>query len=392
MPKERLPWVALLAFTTLAFSAIITELLPAGVLFEMAKDLHVPASRIGQLVSYFAIGTVLTAMPAAALTRNMSRKPLLLFVTFGFVISNGITALSHDYLLTVTVRITAGGFSGLLWPLLAGYTSKLVSKKNTGKAIAVVMAGSTLALSIGLPVGSFFGQLLGWRATFGALSVLSILLIAWIAWKVPDRAGDGKNEGASLSELLKMPGVALVLSTTFMASLSVYVSYTYLSPILISKGITESVSYALLLFGIGAVVGIFITGKLIDGYLRMTLLAAVVLQGISMFVIGMAGHIPQVLYISTILWGISFGGLPSLLQTATINAAKGSPEVGSSMTVTVYNIGVFSGSFMGGLILDFASAGTLTWTSQALIIIVIFSVIIGRKSAFPTSAFDRKNL
>lgn len=383
MSKDQLPLVALLALTTTAFSAIITELLPAGVLLEMAKDLNVPVSNIGQLVSYYAIGTVLTAIPAAAMTGSISRKPLLLFVIFGFFISNVITAVSYNYWLTAFVRIVAGGFGGMLWPLIAGYASRLAGVDNRGKAVAIVMAGSTIALSIGLPAGAFLGQILGWRATFGVLSALMLVLLGWITWKIPHLEGEGKNQRQPVVEVLSLPGVGLVLTATFVASLAVYISYTYLSAILVINGIKESAGFALLLFGLGAVAGIVLTGRFIDGYLTRTLLASMYLGAIALFVIGLAGHIVPLFYISVVLWGISFGGLPSLLQTATISSAKGSPEVGTSLTVTVYNIGIFSGAFTGGLILDFFSALTLPWTSFLLMTIVIILVISGYKSAFP---------
>ncbi len=383
MSKDQLPLVALFALTTAAFAAIITELLPAGVLLDMAEDLNVPVSNIGQLVSYYAVGTVLTAIPAATLTAGISRKPLLLSVIFGFLLSNVVTAVSQNYLLTVIVRITAGGFGGLLWPLIAGYASRLAGADNRGKAIAIVMAGSTLALSIGLPTGAFLGQLMGWRATFGALSALMLVLLGWVAWKVPDLSGERKNKGLPVSEVVSLPGVGLVLGTTFIASLAIYISYTYLSGIIVTKGIEENPGFTLLLFGIGAVVGIVLTGRFIDGHMRTTLLVAMFLGTSALLVIGLAGHIHPVFYGSILIWGVSFGGLPSLLQTATISSAKGASELGSSMTVTVYNVGIFSGAFAGRIILDFYSAEALSWTSFSLMVVVILFVVLGYKFAFP---------
>lgn len=383
MRKEQLPLVALLALTTAAFTAIITELLPAGVLIDMAKELNVPASNIGQLVSYYAIGTVLTAIPAAALTAGIARKPLLLAVIFGFFISNVITAISDNYLLTVIVRIAAGGFGGLLWPLIAGYASRLAGVDNKGKAIAIVMAGSTLALSIGLPTGAFLGQFLGWRATFGLLSALMLMLFGWISWKVPDLSGEEKNSSQPIASVLSMPGVGLVLGTTFIASLAIYISYTYLSAIILSKGIEENPGFALLLFGIGAVFGIILTGKFIDAHMRMSLLISMFTGATALLIIGFAGNFSAVFYGGIFIWGLSFGGLPSLLQTASISSARGAPEIGSSMSVTVYNIGIFSGAFAGGIIMDFYNANALSWTSFALMIIVILLVVAGHKFAFP---------
>lgn len=383
MSGEKFPFFSLLAFTTVAFSAIITELLPAGVLPGMANDLQVRESSIGGLVSYYALGTVLTAFPATALTSGFSRKPLLLTVIFGFFLSNVITAFSQNYWLTVVMRILAGGFGGILWPLIAGYAARLVNEKNTGKAISMVMAGSTIALSVGLPVGAFLGQIIGWRGTFAALSALIFMLIVWIAWKIPGLKADEKKMSVPV-KTFKIPGVFLVMTTTFTASLAIYVAYTYLSPIMVTNGIKDNAGLALGLFGIGAVSGILVTTRFIDAHMRSTLLSSLLLGVSALFIISLAGHFYFVFYTCIVFWGISFGGLPSLLQTATINATKGPPEIGSSITVTVYNIGVFSGAFIGGLILDYTGPGAIPWTSFLLMVIVISLVVMGRKFAFPS--------
>lgn len=382
MSGEKFPFFSLLAFTTVAFSAIITELLPAGVLSGMANDLQVHESSIGRLVSYYALGTVLTAFPATALTNGFSRKPLLMTVISGFFLSNVITAFSQNYWLTVVMRILAGGFGGILWPLMAGYAARLVNEKNTGKAISMVMAGSTIALSVGLPAGAFSGQIIGWRGTFAALSALIFLLIVWIAWKIPGLKADEKKMSIPV-KIFRTPGVFLVMTTTFTASLAIYVTYTYLSPIMITNGIKDNAGLALGLFGIGAVLGILVTARFIDTHMRSALLSSILLGVSALFIISLAGHFYFVFYTGIVLWGISFGGLPSLLQTATISAIKGLPEIGSSITVTVYNIGVFSGAFIGGLILDYTGPGAIPWTSFLLMVIVVSLVVMGRKFAFP---------
>ncbi len=383
MSREKFPFFSLLAFTMVAFSAILTELLPAGVLLDMATDLQVHASSIGRLVSYYALGTVLTAFPATTLTRSLPRKPLLLAVIFGFFLSNFITTFSQNYWVTVTMRILAGGFGGILWPLMAGYAARLVNEKNTGKAISMVMAGSTIALSLGLPTGAFLGQIIGWRGTFAALSALIFILLVWIAWKIPGVKADEKKMDIPV-KLFRMPGVFLVMATTFTTSLAIYVAYTYLSPIMVWNGIKDNTGLALGLFGIGAVLGILITARFIDNHRRSTLLLFLLLGATALFIISLAAHFYFVFYTCIVFWGISFGGLPSLLQTATINTTKGLPEIGSSITVTVYNIGVFSGAFVGGLILDYTGPGAIPWTSFLLMVIVISLVAMGRKFAFPS--------
>ncbi|KIO75081.1 hypothetical protein TH53_22825 [Pedobacter lusitanus] len=246
----------------------------------------------------------------------------------------------------------------------------------------MVMAGSTIALSVGLPIGAFLGQIIGWRGTFATLSALIFILIVWIAWKIPGLNADEKKMSIPVN-LFKIPGVFLVMITTFTASLATYVAYTYLSPIMVTNGIKDNTGFALGLFGIGAVLGILLTARFIDTHMRSALLLSMLLGASALFIVSLAGHFYFVFYTCIVFWGISFGGLPSLLQTATINATKGLPEIGSSITVTVYNIGVFSGAFIGGLILDYTGPCAISWTSFLLMAIVISLVVMGRRFAFP---------
>ncbi|MBS7234091.1 MFS transporter [Flavobacterium psychroterrae] len=209
------------------------------------------------------------------------------------------------------------------------------------------------------------------------------MILCWTIYKIPNPEEDVQRVSNQISKVLVMPGTALVLSTTYVASSAIYISYTYLAPILKLHGIGSQVGFSLLLFGAGAVAGILVTGKFIDQYLRKTLLVSMILGAISLLIIGVAGDFTLIIYISIVIWGYSFGGLPSLLQTATIRTTMGAYELGSSMTVTVYNIGVFSGGIIGGLIVDSAGPYQLTWVSFSMITMVIVLIILGKSDAFP---------
>ncbi|WP_205186171.1 MFS transporter, partial [Burkholderia sp. LMG 13014] len=147
---ERLPVANLLALATAAFITILTEALPAGLLPLMSVDLRVPEALIGQLVTVYALGSIVAAIPLVAATRAMRRRSLLLAALAGFVVSNALTAVSPYYALTLAARFVAGMAAGLLWALLAGYASRMVDASLRGRAIAVAMLGAPVAMSIGI--------------------------------------------------------------------------------------------------------------------------------------------------------------------------------------------------------------------------------------------------
>lgn len=123
---ERLPLASLLALATAAFITILIEALPAGLLPQMAQGLTVSEAWVGQTVTFYAIGSLVAAIPLTAATQGMRRRPLLLSALAGFAVANTVTTFSGSYLLTMVARFLAGMSAGLLWALLAGYAARMV--------------------------------------------------------------------------------------------------------------------------------------------------------------------------------------------------------------------------------------------------------------------------
>lgn len=153
--ENKLPIAKLIALAFSTFLTVLTEALPAGVLPMMSRDLNVSEAMIGQLVTAYALGTLLTAIPLTAATQGWRRRPLLLIAITGFAIVNLVTALSAHFVLIILARFVAGIFAGLLWALVAGYAVRMVPDHLRGRAMTIAMVGIPLALSIGIPTFTF---------------------------------------------------------------------------------------------------------------------------------------------------------------------------------------------------------------------------------------------
>lgn len=189
----RLPLAGLLALGTAGFVTIMAEALPAGILPAMSADLGVTEAATGQTVTVYAIGSAVAAVPLTAATIGWPRRRLLLLAISGFAVANTVTAVSHDYVLTMAARFVAGVVAGLLWAPLAGYARRMVAPGQRGKAMAIAMAGAPVALSIGVPAGTFLANLVGWRLTFGIMTLVTLVLIGWVVAAVPGFPGQAKD-------------------------------------------------------------------------------------------------------------------------------------------------------------------------------------------------------
>lgn len=378
-----MPLGGLLALATAAFTDVMTDLLPAGSLPQMSRSLHVSETRIGLLVSAFAVASALAAIPVTAAVRGLPRRPVLAAVLAGFAVLDAITAVSSSYPLTFAVRLLAGIMGGTLWSMLAGYAARMVPAASRGRAIAIVLAGITAALSLGLPAGTALADVAGWRAGFASLSVLALLLVAWVRWTVPPVPGQARPGRTSPRQVARQPGIRPVLAVTLVLLTGHQAMYTYIAPFAARSGF-GSTSLVLLVFGTATAGGLAVSGTLADRHLRPVLLAALALIMCAMIALGWCARSPAVLLLAVALWGAAFGGAPALLQTALIDASgPGHADMATSMQTTVYNVGIAAGSVAGGLILQRAGAAALPWATCALSAAALAAAAAARRQAFP---------
>ncbi|MEN2474652.1 MFS transporter [Burkholderia sp. GS2Y] len=379
---ERLPVANLLALATAAFITILTEALPAGLLPLMSVDLHVPAALIGQLVTVYALGSIVAAIPLVAATRAMRRRRLLLMALAGFVASNALTAASPYYALTLVARFVAGMSAGLLWALLAGYASRMVDASLRGRAIAVAMLGAPVAMSIGIPAGTALGAALGWRVAFALITLAALALIGWIRLRLPDYPGQQAGAREPVLGVMTLPGVRPVLIVMFAYVLAHNMLYTYVAPFLVGVRMGAQVDVVLFVFGIASLVGIALTGAWIGAAQRRLTLASIALFALAAVMLG-AGSGMTIVYAGVALWGLAFGGAPTLFQTATANAAGDAADVAQSMLVTVWNLAIAGGGIAGGMLLGATGAGAIPWVLVALLAAAWVGAWRARRHAFP---------
>lgn len=376
------PLSGLLALATEGFITILTEALPAGLLREISGDLHISQAMTGQLVTIYAIGSLVAAIPLTAGTRSMRRRPLLLGAIAGFAAVNTVTAISSSYAVIMAARFLAGVSAGLLWTLLAGYATRMVAPHLAGRAIAVAMVGTPLALSLGVPAGTFLGGAVGWRVSFGIVTMLSVILIGWTLWKVPDFAGETGGDRPSLRRVFMMPGLRPILFVTLTFVLAHNILYTYVAPFLQGLGLAGQVDRVLLAFGIAALGGIWVVGAQIDRRLRGLTITSILLFLGSAILLGVSTVIPAI-YAGVLVWGVAFGGAATLFQTASTHAAGSAADVAQSMIVTAWNVAIAGGGLVGGYLLDTHGASALPWSLCILLLPCLVVALMARRHGFP---------
>ncbi|WP_312404312.1 MFS transporter [Pseudomonas rhodesiae] len=371
--SDRLPVGALLALAMTGFICIVTETLPAGLLPLISDGLAISPSMAGQMVTAYALGSVLAVIPMTIATRGWRRRNVLLLTIAGFLLFNSITALSSHYGVTLVARFFAGVAAGLAWSLLAGYARRMVAPQQQGRALALAMVGTPIALSLGVPLGTWLGGLLGWRTTFGLMSGVSLVLIGWVLVKVPDFAPQPAHQRLSLRKVLTTPGVRPVLAVVISWMLAHNILYTYIAPFVAPAGLAERVDLVLLVFGIAALAGIWGTARLVEPLLRNTVLVSLAAFAAVSVLLGLLGNVPQVIYLGVAVWGLSFGGAATLLQTALADAAGDGADVALSLNVVAWNSAIAGSGVVGGVLLDTWGVAAFAW-AMLLLVGVAFAI------------------
>lgn len=380
---SRLPVANLLALAMACFIAILTETLPAGLLPQISQTLNVSEALTGQIVTVYAVGSLAAAIPLTVATNSWGRRSVLLVAIAGFFVFNTITTFSGSYALIMAARLLAGVAAGLCWGVVAGYARRMVADPLRGRAMAIAMVGTPLALSFGTPAGAFLGSLMGWRFAFGTMSALALILIPWIVWKMPNLPGTPVSERLPLRGIFLCAGVRSVLLVILLWILGHNILYTYIAPLLALSGLGQQVSLLLLVFGVTALLGIWVIGLLVDRWLRLMTLLSLGVFALAAMALGLGSGQPAVVYGCVAVWGVTFGGAATLLQTAIADAAGSGADIAQSMVVTAWNTAIAGGGIAGGILLETLGAQSFSWVVFVLVIAALVVALRAKSSGFP---------
>lgn len=359
----------LLALAMASFGIGTTEFVIMGLLPEVAADLGVSIPAAGLLVTGYAMGVVIGAPIVAIITNSLPRKATLIGLSSMFVLGNLLCAISPDYWMLMGARIVTAFCHGAFFGIGAVVASNLVPPNQRASAIALMFAGLTLANVLGVPAGTALGQALGWRSTFWAVVIIGIAAVTAIALWVPRAIPHSSGNIVAEFAVLKRPQVLLAMGMSILASASLFTVFTYIAPLL--RDVTgldpHTVTWVLVLFGIGITVGNIIGGKLADWRLMPSLMAIFI--GLAAILVTLVFTIPfAYAAIATVfIWGILVFALVPPIQMRVVDSAIGAPNLASTLNQGAFNLGNAGGAWIGGAVLT-AGVGyaELPWVGAAL--------------------------
>jgi predicted MFS family arabinose efflux permease len=166
--SSRLPF-AVYALALGTFLMLTTEFAVAGILPDIAADVQVSVAQAGMLITVFAVGMIVGAPLMAMLTLRMPQRVTLMLALGVFALGHVIVAAGSDFGVLLAARFLTALATGAFWAVAAAVATRVADPGSGSRAVGVVNAGGMLATVLGVPLGAFAGQLVGWRGTFWAL-------------------------------------------------------------------------------------------------------------------------------------------------------------------------------------------------------------------------------
>jgi DHA1 family inner membrane transport protein len=359
----------LLALAMASFGIGTTEFVIMGLLPEVAADLSVSIPAAGLLVTGYALGVVIGAPIVAIITNALPRKATLIGLASVFVVGNFLCAVAPDYWFLMAARVVTAFCHGAFFGIGAVVAASLVPPNQRASAIALMFAGLTLANVLGVPLGTALGQALGWRSTFWAVVIIGIAAVSaiaiWVPRDIPHSAGNIIREFA----VLKRPQVLLTMMMSVLASASLFSVFTYIAPLLrdVTGLAPHTVTYVLLLFGVGITIGNLLGGRLADWRLMPSLMAIFVGLAAVLVVFVFVSPFAALTVATVFVWGILVFAVVAPIQMRVVDAAVGAPNLASTLNQGAFNLGNATGAWIGGAAITFGVGyAELPWVGAAL--------------------------
>lgn len=372
-------WLAVSAAALATFSVVTTEMLPVGLLTSIAGSLGSTTGNTGLVISLPALLAALFAPMVVIAAAGMDRRQLLCGLLMLLVLANIASALAPSLEWMLIARVLVGLCIGGIWAIAGGLAARLVPASSIGLATSIIFGGVAAASVLGVPLGAWIGDMLGWRWAFVCMAVLSAVVLLLHMVFLPPLAANNVATVRQFRKLLTVRSVQMGLCLTLLLVAGHFAAFTFVQPLLLSVSGFEARWMGVLLFvyGVAGIAGNFLAGTVAARHTLPTL--TVITLGLlwvplMLLTVGdsqMSGG--SVL----LIWGLVYGGVSVGLMTWMMKVAPQALEVVTALYVAVFNIGIALGAWVGGKVVDDMGLTANLWLTATLAAgaaLVVFSM------------------
>jgi predicted MFS family arabinose efflux permease len=380
-------WSAVFSMSLCVAILITSEFMPISLLTPIADGLNISQGQAGQAISISGLFAVLASLLITTVAGQVNRKIILIAMTSLLLISLVMIASAPNYTLLMIARAILGICVGGFWSLGTAVIMRLVSKESVPKAISIMFTGQAVAAAFAAPIGSYLGDIIGWRGVFWGIVPIVIINLVWQLWVLPSMPANEKQSFGSLLSLLKRRYFVRGLVASLFVFAGAFSMFTYLRPFLesVTQVSVVTLSQLLLMLGVAGFLGSWLGGKYANSYaIKLVQTVPIVMALVTMGLLGF-GHYVIVTALLLIIWGVmntamSIGWMSWLSQNI-----DDAPEAAGSLFVATVQVAIMMGAAIGGILLDHISIYATFIGSASLSIIAIIILLKGHKLRNPAN-------
>lgn len=368
-------WLPLLGLTFCTFVFNTSEFMPIGLLSDIANDLNISDARAGMLISVYAWVVALMSLPLMIIVSKMELKRLLLTIIAVFVLSHVASALAEGYYTLMLSRIGVACSHAIFWSIVSPLAVRIVPDDKRAFALSMVATGSSIAMVVGLPLGRVVGLYLGWRMTFLSIGVISALIFIYIAAMLPKVPSRGKFSVKRLPALLHNRVLLGVFVMSVLFATAHYTGYSYIEPFLgrVAGFTPDIVTLVLIVFGGSGMLGSIAFSKYYMSNPRRFVAVATVAPALCLLLMQVSAVSLASVLAVCVVWGAMATAFNIAFQD---NVMRFAPEEATSVAMSIFsgifNLGIGSGAYIGGVVVTHLSLGSIGYAGGAIGLLAAF--------------------
>ncbi|MER6914598.1 MFS transporter [Streptomyces sp. NPDC000594] len=371
-----LSWLAVVAVALGIFLIVTVEILPIGLLTTIGSDFAITEGTAGLMMALPGVLAAVSAPLVTAALGRADRRPALAGFILLLALANFLAAMAPGYWLVLVSRVLVGVSIGGFWSIGAGLAVRLVPMRSVGRATTVIFSAVPLGSVLGVPLGTFIGDVAGWRAAFLTMAFLTLGVFALLLAVVPPLPPERAANLSVLGDLLRRTGTRYALAVTFLVVLAHFGAYTYVAPFLEQVPRMDSglITVCLLIYGSAGVVGTFLAGSAVTRAPRAAFATAAALIAGATLALAAFGRWDAVAVALLVVWGVAYGAVPVCSQTWFAQAAPGAAEASSVLFTSSFQATIALGALAGGAVVDHASPSAVMVAGGATAFLAVLTI------------------
>lgn len=391
-PARRSPlisWLSVVSVMMGIFSIVTTEILPIGLLTSIGSSFTISDGMAGLMMTMPGFLAAISAPVVTVATARIDRRVMLGSFILLLALANFLAAAASSYWMILISRVMVGITIGGFWSIGAGLAGRLVPTEQVGRATSVIFSAVPLGSVLGVPLGTFIGDIAGWRTTFLVMGVFTLAVFVMLILVVPALPAVQATRLNVLTGMFRSINTRFALVLTFLTVLAHFGTYTYVTPFLeqvthVSSGL---ITVYLLIYGVAGIVGNFLGGSAVGKFPRATFAAAAAVIAFVTLLLPVLGKWDLGAVALLIVWGIAYGAVPVCSQTWFAKANPTTPEASSVVFTASFQATFSIGALMGGIVIDHSSPPTVMTLGGCVAVLMVLAACFhrARKISWPES-------